>query len=107
MKPARLVCVILAVVASTVGQSSPAHQSPNNSHEVWSKRSATPQTATPQPVSSLASGLSFTGPRYFDAGGLSTNAVAVADLNGDGKLDAIALSWCLNFSSCTPQGVAV
>src|SRR5450432_1422163 len=116
MKPARIACVMLTLAASIFGQSSPANQigkSPSTTlfspslRETSSNRSTARQATAGQPVSSLASGLNFTGPRYFDSGGLNTYAVAVADLNGDGKLDAVALSECFSFGSCAPQGVAV
>jgi hypothetical protein len=35
------------------------------------------------------------------------NAIAIADVNGDGKPDLIAVDMCLNAADCTTGGVAV
>src|SRR5256885_1816495 len=108
MKSASLASAILAPAGSVLGQSSPAHQvgrSPSAAvfssslRQTSTNASAAPRTTSGQPASLLSSGLSFTGPRYFDSGGLNTYAVAVADLNEDGKLDAVALSECFSFGS--------
>src|SRR5258708_71418 len=116
MKSARLASVILAIAVSAFGQSSPAHQvgqSPSAAMfssslpETLLNAIAAPRTIPGELGSLLMSGLSFTGPSYFDAGGLGTYSVAVADLDGDGKLDLVALSGCLTYDTCAPAGVAV
>jgi hypothetical protein len=44
--------------------------------------------------------LSFLAAAAFDSGGAGTSSVAVADLNGDGKLDLVVLSTC-SLSGCS------
>jgi hypothetical protein len=52
---------------------------------------------------SQASGLSFANAVAYDTGGNGANAVAIADVNGDGKPDLVVTNWCA-YSSCTVPG---
>ena len=43
----------------------------------------------------------------YNSGGLATQSVAVADVNGDGRLDLLVANECLNSSNCSTGGVSV
>ena len=58
-------------------------------------------------VSSQRSGIGFKHLGQFAAGGLNTVSIAEADLNGDGELDIVTASMCLNQSDCTVGSVGV
>jgi len=40
----------------------------------------------------------------YDSGGMETDSVAVADLNGDGKPDLVAANFCSNATNCSNFG---
>src|SRR5579871_2709715 len=40
--------------------------------------------------------LNFAAPVRYSPGGNGPNSVAIADLNGDGKLDVVVSNWCVN-----------
>jgi hypothetical protein len=52
---------------------------------------------------SQASGLSFATAIAYKTGGNGANAIAIADVNGDGKPDLVVMNWCA-YSSCTVPG---
>jgi|HubBroStandDraft_6_1064221.scaffolds.fasta_scaffold52974_2 hypothetical protein len=50
--------------------------------------------------------LSFAGVNAYDSDGNGANAVAVADLNGDGQADMVVTNWCSD-GNCTSGSVVV
>jgi hypothetical protein len=50
---------------------------------------------------------SFTAPVVYSSGGDGATSVAVADLNGDGKLDLVVTNECANSKSCVSGSVSV
>jgi hypothetical protein len=50
---------------------------------------------------------SFTAPVVCNTGGNGATSVAVADLNGDGKLDLVVTNECANSTSCATGSVSV
>ena len=40
--------------------------------------------------------MNFATPVRYSSGGNGPNSVAIADLNGDGKLDVVVSNWCMN-----------
>jgi len=56
---------------------------------------------------SQASGLNLAPPVAYDLGGVGANAVAVADLNGDGKLDIVVADWPYCVQTCPNGSVSV
>jgi FG-GAP-like repeat len=86
MKPACVVC-IFSIFASTVLLAQSNSVPPTNRLLVPTSAGAeAPQT----PVSS------FTAPVVYNSGGNGATLVAVADLNGDGKLDLVVTNECAN-----------
>jgi hypothetical protein len=55
---------------------------------------------------SQASGLSFATAVAYPSGGFGANAVAIADVNGDGKPDLVLTNWCAD-NTCTGSNVGV
>ena len=55
---------------------------------------------------SQSSGLSFATAVAYDTGGNGANAVAIADVNGDGKPDLVVTNWCSDVN-CTAGSVGV
>jgi hypothetical protein len=47
-------------------------------------------------VISLPAQMNFAAPARYSPGGNGPNVVAMADLNGDGKLDIVVGNWCMN-----------
>jgi hypothetical protein len=70
-----------------------------------SSSSPVPFTDTAQPLPKAH--LHFGNPTASDSGGPSTNSVAVADLNGDGKLDLVVTNECQSVNCDAPGEVAV
>jgi len=50
---------------------------------------------------------SFTAPVVYNSGGEGAQRVAVADVNGDGKLDLVVTNECANSKSCASGSVSV
>jgi hypothetical protein len=50
--------------------------------------------------------LSFATAKQYSSGGNGANAIAVADLNGDGKTDLVVTNYCA-YSSCTIPGTNI
>jgi Bacterial Ig-like domain (group 3)/FG-GAP-like repeat/Abnormal spindle-like microcephaly-assoc'd, ASPM-SPD-2-Hydin len=48
--------------------------------------------------------LNFAPPVRYSPGGNGPNSVAIADLNGDGKLDIVVSNWCINNTVPCPSG---
>ena len=48
--------------------------------------------------------LNFAAPLRFSPGANGPNGIAIADLNGDGKLDIVAADWCINNTVPCPSG---
>jgi len=48
--------------------------------------------------------LNFAAPVRYSPGANGPNSVAIADLNGDGKLDIVAADWCINNTVPCPSG---
>ena len=97
MKPACVVC-IFSIFASTVLLAQSNSVPPTNRLLVPTSAAAeAPQT----PVSS------FTAPVVYNSGGNGATSVAVADLNGDGKLDLVVTNECANSISCATGSVSV
>src|SRR5215831_6356775 len=48
--------------------------------------------------------LNFATPVRYSPGANGPNSVAIADLNGDGKLDIVASDWCINNTVPCPSG---
>ncbi len=48
--------------------------------------------------------LNFAAPVRYSPGGNGPNSVAIADLNGDGKLDIVVSNWCINNTVPCPNG---
>src|SRR5260221_10906279 len=80
MKPARLACLFLFLVAPIFAQSNPAHE--------INRRPAV-RHATASPASPQASGLNFQPAVAYDSGGTYGYSLAVADVNGDGHFDLV------------------
>jgi hypothetical protein len=51
-------------------------------------------------------GMSFASAVPYLSGGNGANAVAIADVNGDGKPDLVVTNWCA-YSSCTVPGTNI
>src|SRR5215831_2138589 len=60
------------------------------------------------PAMPQVSGITFAPAVTYDSGGYSTYSVAVADVNGDGKPDIVAVNACGAVSSCanTPSATS-
>jgi hypothetical protein len=56
---------------------------------------------------SSSSGLNFAPAVAYGSGGLTAYSVAVADVNGDGKLDLVVANFCANANNCTNGIVGV
>src|SRR5208337_695820 len=67
------------------------------------RRRARAEKAVQLSNDSQASGLHLATAIPYDTGGNGANAVAVADVNGDGKPDVVVANWCA-YSSCTVPG---
>jgi hypothetical protein len=87
MNPARLACLLVFLAAPIFGQSktAPLVVSHATSHAI----------APPQ-----ADGLNFASAVGYDSGGYGAGSVAVADVNGDGKLDLVVANRCANSTTC-------
>jgi hypothetical protein len=48
--------------------------------------------------------LNFAPPVRYSPGGNGPNSVAIADVNGDGKLDIVVSNWCINNTVPCPSG---
>jgi len=48
--------------------------------------------------------LNFATPLRYSPGGNGPNGVAIADVNGDGKLDIVVSNWCINNTVPCPSG---
>src|SRR5437660_8829508 len=97
MKLACVVCVF-SIFASTVLLAQSNSVPPiNRLLAPTSAAAEAPQT----PVSS------FTAPAVYNSGGNGAERVAVADVNGDGKLDLIVTNECANSRSCVSGSVGV
>jgi hypothetical protein len=96
MKLARFVCLFMLFAVPLLGQSKPAAQS----HQ---PRSSTVARRTPPQTS----GLSFDPAVAYGSGGYILTSMAVADVNGDGKLDVLLANQCSSDISCANGTVSV
>ena len=97
MKPACVVC-IFSIFASTVLLAQSNSVPPINRHLVTT-------SAAEEPPQTLVS--SFTAPIVCNSGGNGATSVAVADVNGDGKLALVVTNKCANSLSCATGSVSV
>lgn len=120
MKSVRFFCLFAILISMLVLAQSSRVRLPNQQpQQVFPTLSQTPQGATLARRAARASdktairrdspssGLSFANAVDYDSHGYIAESVAVADVNGDGKLDLLVANSCTTSTNCTDGTVAV
>lgn len=101
-----LASALLSAQANLVlaGQNLKAQLHPVHGASVVSQSRNTKNHASRQRSEPTSQGLNFAPAVSYGSGGFDATAVAVADLNGDGKPDAVVVDECVTSTGCPNNG---